>query len=115
MVLEIDLHHFIRQSKHNSMACTHPFLHIHYVSDLSLRLFRHFLRLIIRFRFGRTFKIRAEMLQKRNFFLQSGGVVHHCVPFTHVLAIALPPLNVVEVVRVGVEHDLSRVVEENTD
>ena len=64
MVLEVDLDHFIGETEHNSMSCSHPLLDVDDVLDLtlpSLYLLRNF---CIRIRLLCAFKIASEVLQQ---------------------------------------------------
>jgi len=53
------------------------------------------------------------VLQQGYLLLQSGWVVSNSVLFANILTVCLSTLNVVKVVAIGVEHNLSRVIEEH--
>ena len=114
MVLEVNLNHFVGETEHNSVSCTHPLLHVHKISNLALAG-DYLLSLLVRFRLGRSLKVRSKMLQQSHFLLKSRGVVNNRVLFADILAVTCTSLNIVEVEGVRVQDNLGSIVEEYTD
>jgi hypothetical protein len=54
------------------------------------------------------------MLEQSDFLLKFLGVFSESVLLANILTVTAPPLKVIEVVAVRVQHDLCRVVEVNT-
>ena len=96
------------------MSRAHPLLNVDQVSDLTLAWHYTLSALLIGLGFSGTFEVRSEVLQQSYFLLKRCWVINDCVLFTDVLAIAGPPLDVVEVERVGVQHNFGRIVKEDT-
>lgn len=97
------------------MTSAHPFLDIDHI-------FHHALRQLVRVDLGRlidfgllaTLQVTPEVLKQGNFLLEFFRVLSKSVLFAEILSVGLPPFVVVEVVAVGVEHNLCRVIKVDT-
>ena len=69
MVLKVYLNHFIGKTEHYCMSCTHPFLNINYILDLTLSSLNLIGYFSIRIRFLSTFQIASEVLKESHFLL----------------------------------------------
>lgn len=111
VVLEIDLHDFVREAEHDSMTCPHPLLDVHDILDLALReLIGVDLCRFVGLGLFAALKVASEVLKKGNFLLQLLRVLSKCVLFPDVLAIGTPSLVVVEVITVRVQYYLCGVI-----
>ena len=111
MVLEINLHDFIRQSEHDSMFSLQPFLNVGASSFGSLV---EFLSVWLR---RRRLQVRSEMLKQRNFLLQLFWILSQSVGRHNVLFFGRRKrfsLEIIKVLAVDVENNFSRVVEEDS-
>ena len=114
MVLEVNLHHFVRQPEHDGVARAHPLLHVDNVLD---RLF--FRELLFWGRIDRlswlftAFQVGTEVLEQSNLFLQLFGILCQSVLLVDILPIGRSSLHIVEVISVGIQDDLSGIVEED--
>lgn len=115
VVLEVDLHHLVREAEHDGVPSAHPLLHVHDVFHLAFFrafalsvLLHHRLRLLV------ALKVRPEVLQQGNLLLQLFGVLGESVRLANILPITGAALHVVDVMTVRVENDLCGVIEENT-
>ena len=103
VVLEIDLHDFVREAEHDSMTCPHPLFDVHDILDLALReLIGVYLCRFVGLGFFTPLKVASEVLKKGDLLLQLLRVLSKCVLFPDVLTIGAPPLVVVEVITVRV-------------
>jgi len=114
VVLEVDLHHLVGKSKHDSMSSAHPLLDIDYVGDLPALLGEVLRNLLVGLGLLGSLEVASEMLEKSHLLLQVSGVFGQSVLFADVLAIGTATLHVVKVEAVGVKNDLGGVVEEHT-
>ena len=114
MILEIHLHDLVRQPEHDGVLGPHPLLDVDLVSSRSFRNSINVLFLSL----GRVrFQVRSEMLEESDLLVQLFRVLLKSVDAKNVLLLILIhrlPLVVVEGVTIRIDHDLSRVVEENS-
>ena len=115
VVLEIDLDYLVREAEHDSMACPHPLLDVHDILDLALReLIGVDLCRFVGLGLFTTLKVASEVLKKGDLLLQLLRVLCECVLFPDVLTIGTPPLVIVEVITVRVQHYLCGVIKVNS-
>ncbi len=115
VVLEVHLHHLVREAEHHCVPGAHPLLHIHHVLHLALRE-------LVRVHWGRlvglglftTFKVASEMLEKGDFLLQLLGVFSEGIFFADVLSVGTSSLVIVKMIAVRIEYDLGGVVKIDT-
>lgn len=111
VVLEIDLHDFVREAEHDSMTGPHPLLDVHDILDLAFReLVRVNLCGFVGLGLFTPLKVASEVLKKGDLFLELLRVLSKCVLFPNVLTIGTPPLVVIEVITVRVQHYLCGVI-----
>lgn len=112
VVLEVHLHHLVRQAEHDRVPRSHPFLHIDDILHLPLLLA---VSVLLCYVFGPViaFQIAPEMLEECDFLLELLRVLSERILLADVLPITRPSLHVVEVVTVGVQNNFGGIVEEN--
>ena len=97
------------------MTCPHPLLDVHDILYLALReLIGVDLCGFIGLGFFAPLKVASEVLKKGDLLLQLLRVLSKCVLFSDVLTIGAPPLVVVEVITVRVQHYLCGVIKVDT-
>ena len=114
MVLEINLHNFVRKPEHYRVPGSHPLLHIDNIHDSSGLLLHILWDLLIGFRLLSPFQIASEMLQEGDFLLKVFGVVSESVLKAYILAISTAALHVIKVETVWIKDDFCRVIEEHS-
>jgi hypothetical protein len=97
------------------VTSSHPLFNVDNFGNLSLLLLYLLRDFFIRFWFSRTFKITSKVLQKCYLLLESVWVLKNIILFSNILTISCPPLDVVKMVAVWVEHNLGRIIKEYTD
>ena len=94
------------------MACPHPLFDVHNILDLPLgELIRVDLCRFVSLRLLATLKVASKMLKKGDLLLQLLRVLSKCVLFADVLTISTPPLVIIKVITVRVQHYLCGVIE----
>ena len=111
MILEVHLHHLVREAEHHCVPGAHPLFHIHDVLHLTLRelVGVHWGRLV-GFGLFTPFKVASEVLEKRNFLLQFLGVFSEGIFFANILSVGTSSLVIVKMIAVRIEYNLGGVV-----
>ena len=119
MILEVDLYNLIAQTEHDSMASSHPFLHIHRARSWSI-LWTDLILLSMLVRCTllscARLQVLLEVLQESHFLLQSLRELIERILRKHVLLLIIRYWLALIVVKAGslvLCHDLSWVIEED--
>lgn len=103
VVLEVHLHHFVRESEHDGMFGPHPLF------DLDRAIAR---RMVLDFVV--SFQLTLEVFQQCHFFVQLLGILCQSLLLRVVLSLAHSPFHLLKLVYFGIQHYFGRIIEENS-